>query len=108
MAGKKFSALREKMSPEAQARGQEKFEQLRDELDLAELRRARMLSQESLAQLLQVSQGSVAKMEKRTDMYISTVRRFIEAMGGELIVTARFPDHAIRITQFSDLGKPKD
>ncbi|ATV15675.1 helix-turn-helix transcriptional regulator [Pseudomonas syringae pv. actinidiae] len=108
MAGKKLSVLREKMTPEAQARGQEKFEQLRSEMDLAELRRARLLSQESLAQLLQVSQGSVAKMEKRTDMYISTVRRFIEAMGGELIVTARFPDHAIHITQFADMGKTKD
>lgn len=107
MTGKKFSSLREKMSPQSQARAKEKAEMLGAEMDLAELRRARTLSQESLAQLLHVSQGSVAKMEKRTDMYISTIRRFVEAMGGELIVTAQFPDHAIRITQFSDLDKPQ-
>jgi DNA-binding XRE family transcriptional regulator len=105
MTRAKFSSLREKMSPESQARAKAKAEVLSTEMDLAELRKARVLSQESLAQLLHVSQGSVAKMEKRTDMYISTVRRFVEAMGGELIMTAQFPDHTIRINQFSDLDK---
>jgi DNA-binding XRE family transcriptional regulator len=107
MTGKKFSSLREKMSPASQARAKANAQLLSAEMDLAELRKARTLSQESLAQLLHVSQGSVAKMEKRTDMYISTVRRFVEAMGGELIVTAQFPDHEIRIKQFSDLDKPE-
>ena len=55
--------------------------------------------------LLQVQQPSIAKIEKRTDMYLSTLRSHIEAMGGELDVVARFPDGAVKISNFSDLGK---
>ncbi|RMP68459.1 XRE family transcriptional regulator [Pseudomonas syringae group genomosp. 3] len=104
MAGRKsFSSLNDKMSAEAQARVLEKTAALLKEMDLSEIRRARLLSQESLAQTLHVSQGSVAKMEKRADMYISSLRRFVQAMGGELEVTARFPDGSVRINQFAEL-----
>jgi len=58
-----------------------------------------------LAELLQVQQPSVAKIEKRTDMHLSTLRSHIEAMGGELDVVARFPDGTVNISNFSDLGK---
>ncbi len=51
-----------------------------------------------------VGAGVVAKIEKRTDMYISTLRSHIEAMGGQLEVVARFPDGAVKISNFSDLG----
>jgi len=44
-------------------------------------------------------------MEKKTDMYISTLRRFVEAMGGQLDIRAHFPDGDVRINQFSDLNK---
>lgn len=105
MASKKsFSILRERMSAEAQAEVSARAKAIRMEMDLAELRRARQLSQEQLASILAVSQGSVAKMEKRTDMYISSLRRVIEAMGGELEVVAKFPDHCISIKTFSELG----
>ena len=73
------------------------------EMPLNELRQARGLSQKMLAAVLHVQQPSIAKMEKRTDMYLSTLRSHIEAMGGELEVIARFPDGAIRISNFSDL-----
>jgi hypothetical protein len=43
-------------------------------------------------------------MEKRTDMYLSTLRSHIEAMGGQLDVIARFPDGAVKISNFGDLG----
>jgi hypothetical protein len=46
----------------------------------------------------------VSKIEKRTDMYVSTLRRYIEAMGGQLDVVARFPDGDVRITQFQTAG----
>ena len=75
-----------------------------DEMPLNELRRARGLSQQELATLLHIQQPSVAKLERRTDMYISTLRAHIEAMGGELEVIARFPDGAVKITTFSELG----
>jgi predicted transcriptional regulator len=73
------------------------------EMDLAEMRRALKLSQEELAETLNVGQAAVAKLEKRADMYVSTLRRFIEAMGGELEIVARFPDHDVRIKNFRDL-----
>ena len=96
-----FSTLRNQMSPEAQDRARAKSEALESEMALAEVRRAMKLSQEELAAILHINQASVAKMEKRTDMYIGTLRRFIQAMGGELEIVARFPDRQIRIDQFS-------
>lgn len=50
-----------------------------------------------------MSQPEVSKLEKRSDALISTVRRYIEAMGGELEIIARFPDGAVKINQFSEL-----
>mgnify|MGYP001147823380 FL=1 len=73
-------------------------------MPLAELRRARGLSQKALAEALGVQQPSIARLEKRTDMYVSTLRSHIEAMGGELEVVARFPDGAVRIVAFSEIG----
>ena len=58
-----------------------------------------------LAEMLKVQQPSIAKIEKRTDMYLSTLRSHIEAMGGELDVVARFPDGTVKISNFSVLGK---
>ena len=77
-----FSTLRNRMSPEAQERARAKSEALESEMALAEVRRAMKLSQEELAAILHINPASVAKMEKRTDMYIGTLRRFIQAMGG--------------------------
>jgi len=92
------------MSPESQLRAKAATEQMLREMPLHELRQARGLSQKVLADVLHVQQPSIAKMEKRTDMYISTLRSHIEAMGGELEVIARFPDGAVKITNFSDLA----
>jgi predicted transcriptional regulator len=74
------------------------------EMPLNELRQARGLSQKMLAELLHVQQPSIAKLEKRTDMYLSTLGRHIEAMGGELDVIARFPDGSFKINNFTELG----
>lgn len=100
---KKFAELRAKMSPESLARAEEKAQVLLAEMPLNELRQARGLSQKVLAEVLHVQQPSIAKMERRTDMYISTLRSHIEAMGGQLEVVARFPDGSVKITNFADL-----
>ena len=106
MAGRRsFAELRGRLSPEAQAMAEAEAQRLGEEMDLAEVRRALKLSQEEIGQTLQIRQGSVAKIEKRTDMYVSTLRRFIEAMGGELEIVARFPDHAVKIRNFADLNE---
>ena len=101
---KPFRSLRDKMSPEAQAAAEQKTQALLEGLPLQELRQARQLSQEQLAAILQVKQASISKLERRTDMYISTLRQFIEAMGGELEIVAKFPDGVVRITQFQEIA----
>lgn len=101
---KKFATLCAQMSAEAQDRAHAKAQTMLAEMPLNELRQARGLSQKVLAEVLQVQQPSIAKMEKRTDMYISTLRSHIEAIGGKLEVVARFPDGAVKITNFSELG----
>jgi transcriptional regulator with XRE-family HTH domain len=99
---KPFKNLKQKMSPEALARAEKRAQRLLDEMPLSELRAARMLTQESIAKSLGINQAAVSKMERRADMYISTLRDFIAAMGGELEITARFPDGAVKIQQFED------
>jgi transcriptional regulator with XRE-family HTH domain len=101
----KFSKLVEKMPLERRARVDRLAKDLREEMDLTQLRTARQLSQAALGEILHVEQPAVAKLEKRTDMHVSTLRRFIEAMGGELEITARFPGRNVRIKNFSDLGE---
>ena len=99
---KKFSALRQKMTPEAQAKPKAKAQAMLKEMPLHELRKARGISQQTLAGILHVQQPAVAKIEKRTDMYLSTLRNHIRAMGGELEIIARFPDGDVRIENFAD------
>ena len=77
-------------------------------MPLEELRSARNITQTHLASLLQITQASVSKMEKRTDMYVSTLRSFVQAMGGELEIRAIFPEGTVNIDQFSALGPSEE
>ena len=101
---KPYSILRNKMKPVARKKAAKKTKTLLDTMPLQELRHARNLSQEQLAQTLSVKQAAVSKLEKRTDMYISTLRNFIKAMGGDLEIIAKFPDGSIQISQFEDIA----
>ncbi len=65
-----------------------------------ELRRALDLTQQQVAASLGINQVAVSKMEGQTDMYVSTLRRFVEAMGGELRIVAHFPEGNVEINQF--------
>jgi DNA-binding XRE family transcriptional regulator len=96
-----FNELRAKMSPERRAANEAEAKRMLGEMPLSELRAARNLTQEHLAELLHVKQASISKMERRTDMYIGTLSKFIEAMGGEMEIRAVFPGGSVRITQFS-------
>jgi len=87
-----FQQLRDRLSPDAQREAAALTDAMEQELSLAELRRARAMTQEQLASDLHVGQSSITKLERRTDMYLSTLRRFVEAMGGELAIVVRFPD----------------
>jgi hypothetical protein len=98
---KKFSQLQAKMSPAARAESARVAAELRRELPLHQLRQALKLSQEKVAEELGVTQAAVSRLEHRPDLFVSTLRRFIEAMGGELEVRAHFPTGTVTL---ADLG----
>ncbi len=102
---KKFSELRARMSPKARAQSEAMTARLLEEMPLQELRQALELTQQRVAESLKIEQAAVSKMEKQTDMYVSTLRRFIAAMGGQLDIVARFPEGAVRITQFGNIDE---
>lgn len=66
-------------------------ELIAEELTLQDIRKARKLTQEQMAKTLNIGQDSISRLEKRSDMMLSTMRSYIEAMGGSLELVARFP-----------------
>jgi DNA-binding XRE family transcriptional regulator len=103
---RKFNELRKGMSPESQEKAKAKTKVLLSEMALDELREARRLTQEQLAERLNVKQPAIAKIERRADMYLSTLRGVIKAMGGEMEILAVFPDGRVTIKQFRELRQP--
>ena len=104
MSGHKpFKDLVGKMSLEAQARAAEKAAVLRAEMPLHELRIALQLSQQHLAELLHVDQPAISRLERRTDMMLSTLRRFIEAMGGRLELKVEFPEGTVSVAGLAEV-----
>lgn len=93
----KFSALRAKMTPDAQSRAAARAEAMLVEMQLQELRKSRNVTQVDLANTMQVEQASISKLEKREDMYVSTLRAYVKALGGELKLVAAFPDGEIQL-----------
>lgn len=71
-------------------------------MPLDALRDAKQLTQVQIAQLLKISQGAVSKVERRTDMFVSTLRNYVRAIGGDLEIRAVFPEGHVLIDQFSD------
>lgn len=72
------------------------------EMSLAELRQARELTQKALAEELRTTQSSISRIENQTDLYVSTLRKYVEAVGGQLQITAVFPEGSLAIRAFSD------
>jgi hypothetical protein len=106
--GNKWTTLRAKMTPERREANRLAAKQMVDAMPLEGLRTARNITQTHLASLLQITQASVSKMEKRTDMYVSTLRSFVQAMGGELEIRAVFPEGAVQIDQFAALATSEE
>ena len=81
------------LSPDRRKKVQARAARLVDEeMTLQELRRARKLTQVRMAKALSISQDGVSRLEKRTDLLLSTLRKSVEAMGGSLSLIAEFPD----------------
>lgn len=97
-----FNKLKSSMSAQSQVRIQKKIKKLRQDMALAEVRKAMSLTQVDLAEMLHIKQAAIARLENRTDMYISSLRKYITALGGELDIVARFPEGDVHIQNLHD------
>ncbi len=102
MMARNFNELRNKMSPERRARIDGMTREMMVEMLLAEIRQEAGLTQNDLADVLGIKQPTLSKLESQDDMQISTLRRIIHALGGELELVAKMPRGTIRLGQFKD------
>src|ERR1044071_5361885 len=98
----KFSDLRKKMSKRRQKRNQSAARNMMAELLLSEMRKQSGMSQRKLATALGIKQPTLARIEKQTDIQVSTLRRLVKAIGGELDLVVRLPKGEFRVRQFHD------
>jgi DNA-binding XRE family transcriptional regulator len=104
---KRFADLLEGLPKEQRDRAAARRDEILHVISLKQLRRALRLTQQELAGTLQVNQAAISKMESQYDMYISTLRRVLEAMGAKLKIIAEFPDGEIVISQFHQKSRGK-
>lgn len=103
MPTQKFRELLDDIPADRQQKTAQRVREMIAAMPLDELRKARQMTQAKLAQSLGVNQGEVSKIEHRTDLYLSTLSEYVEALGGRLEIRAVFPDREVRITQFEEL-----
>lgn len=101
--GKTLEDKLQELSPERRRRVNEQTAALiAEELSLRDLRKALNMTQEQLAESLQIRQEGVSRLEQRTDLLLSTLQKHVEAMGGELQLIVQFPDRpAVRLSGLS-------
>jgi DNA-binding XRE family transcriptional regulator len=79
-----------------------------EEMSLRDLRKARRLTQARVAKALGITQDSVSRLEKRSDLLLSTLRKTVRAMGGDVRIVAEFPDRApVVLSELSDGARPR-
>ena len=105
---KPFKNLLEKMPDGRRERIKLKTELLKNEMALRELRQALDLTQEELARSLNMKQAAISKFEHQSDIYLSTLRRILFAMGADLKIVASFPDGEVLINQFDEIRREAD
>lgn len=98
-----FAELKERMSPERQEKIENEAHAILLNMALRELRQNRQLTQQELADILNVNQAALSKMENQSDMRISTLRRLLAGMGGKLKIVAEFPEGEVVIDQFEQV-----
>ena len=103
---RKWADIRRSDGPESEARVEQYKRELWAAMSLAQLRQARSLTQAQLGSLLGMPQPTVSRLERQTDMYLSTLRSYVEAMGGALELRAVFPDGVVAIDHLGALGAP--
>ena len=97
---KPFKELKEKMSPQRREKIERRAHAMLISMALQELRQTRHLTQQELANILNVNQAALSKMENQTDIRVSTLSKLLSAMGGTLKIVAEFPDGEVVINQF--------
>ena len=97
---KPFKELKEKMAPERREKIDDRARAILISMALQELRQTRQLTQQELATMLNVNQAALSKMENQKDMRVSTLRKLLAAMGGNLKIVAEFPEGEVVIDQF--------
>ena len=98
-----YKELQAKMNPADVVENRQRVREELQRMALDELRNAKQLTQADMAELLNVPQSSISRIEQRTDMYLSTLRNYVQAMGGVLQIQAVFPEGgAIIINRFGD------
>ena len=102
---KPYENLSNKIPPEQRTRIDKKARKILKEMSLNDIRLLRKCSQTELADLLEIRQASVSKLERRSDIHVSSLRKYIEALGGELVIQAEFPEGAVRIREIGGLKK---
>ncbi len=102
---KKLSEIMEQMPLERQNKISARADELiAEQMTLRDIRKARELTQERMAELLKIRQDSVSRLEKRSDLLLSTLRSYVQAMGGELQLTVKFPDRPpVNLTGLAEL-----
>jgi len=102
---KPFKNLISPMPPQRQRRVQMKTELLKNAMALQELRQALDLTQDELANSLEMKQSAISKFESQSDIYISTLRKILFAMGADLKIIAKFPEGEVLINQFDEIRR---
>ena len=104
-----LEAMMAELDPERRRRIEERAAELiAEEMTLRELRKARRLTQARVAAELGISQDGVSRLEQRSDLLLSTLRKTVEAMGGSLSLIAKFPDRPpVELAGIAD-GDPRD
>ena len=87
-----YKELQAKMNPADVADNKQRVREELQRMALDELRNAKQLTQADMAELLDVPQSSISRIEQRADMYLSTLRNYVQAMGGVLQIQAVFPE----------------
>lgn len=100
-----FNELTKDFLPERRRRIDDMKRELLAEMPLHQLRRARTLTQQDMAKKLKGNQSAISKLEQQADMYVSSLRSYVEAVGGQLKIVAEFPEGEIAITNFSNVGE---
>ncbi|MFG1396332.1 XRE family transcriptional regulator [Roseixanthobacter pseudopolyaromaticivorans] len=106
--GRSLTDIIAALPPEEQAAIDARYQDLKQEVEgLRELRQIAGKAQAEIASALNIKQPSVSQIERQTDMYLSTLRSYVEAVGGELELTVKLPKRpALRIHQLGDVGAP--